>query len=73
MKTAVGPKRRSGPGYAVFAGLIAFKVAEYFIGTRVHSGGWGYLALIAIGGSLLILYFFMRIDQLGRPKGSGHE
>jgi FtsH-binding integral membrane protein len=64
MKTASGLRRKLAVGYFVFGGLIAVKIVEYFIGTRVHSGGWAYLAILAIVSSGLVLYFFMRIYQL---------
>ena len=64
MKAASGLKRKLRLGYAAFGGLIAIKVVEYFIGTRVHSWGWAYLAVPAIIATWLILYFFMHISQL---------
>ncbi len=57
-------KRKLALGYAVFGGLIAVKIVEYFIGTRIHRGGWAYLAILAIVSSWLIAYFFMHIYQL---------
>jgi len=63
MKTP-GLRRKLAIGYAVFGGLIAIKIVEYFIGTRIHGGGWAYLAILAIVSSWLILYFFMHIYQL---------
>ena len=64
MKTASGLRRKLAAGYAVFGGLIAAKIVEYLIGTRIHAGGWAYLAVLAIVSSGLVLYFFMHIYQL---------
>lgn len=64
MKTGSGLRRKLALGYAVFGGLIALKIVEYFVGTRIHSGGWAYLAILAIVSSWLVLYFFMHIYQL---------
>ena len=50
MKTP-GLRRKLAIGYAVFGGLIAIKIVEYFIGTRIHGGGWAYLAILAIVSS----------------------
>ena len=64
MKTGSCLRRKLALGYAVFGGLIALKIVEYFVGTRIHSGGWAYLAILAIVSSWLVLYFFMHIYQL---------
>ena len=72
MKTASTLKRKLAVGYAVFGGLIAIKIVEYFIGTRIHSGGWAYLAILAIISTWLIVYYFMHIYQL-RSRRKDHE
>jgi hypothetical protein len=64
MKTRSGLRRKLALGYAVFGSLIAIKIVEYFVGTRIHSGGWAYLAILAVVSSWLVLYFFMHIYQL---------
>ena len=64
MKTGSGLRSKLALGYAVIGGLIAIKIVEYFVGTRVHSGGWAYLAILAIVSSWLVLYFFMHIYRL---------
>jgi hypothetical protein len=70
MKTASVLRRKLALGYAVFGSLIVIKIVEYFVGTRIHSGGWAYLAILAIISSWLIFYFFMHIYQLrSRRKG----
>ncbi len=67
MKTA-GLRRKMMIGFAVFGALVAIKVVEYFVGTRVKSGGWPYLAVLAFAGAIPILYFFMHINDLGKSK-----
>ncbi len=53
-------------GYFVFGILIAIKVAEYLVATIFRSGAWPYLAVLALAGAWLILYYFMHIRQLWR-------
>lgn len=57
-------KQRLARGYAVFVSLVLILVAEYFIGTRVHSWGWPYLLALALAGASLISYFYMHIRQM---------
>ncbi len=64
MKNTQELKRKLAVGYAVFGGLIAIKIVEYFIGTRVRSGGWAPLAVLGILAAGLICYYFMHIYQL---------
>lgn len=72
MKSAQGLRRRLAVGYAVFGGLIAIKIVEYFIGTRMRSGGWAPLAVLGILAAGLICYYFMHIYQL-RVRGREHD
>ena len=65
---ASGLRRRLMIGFGVFGALAAIKVIEYFIGTRVKTGGWPYLVVLAFAGAIPILYFFMHINDLGKTK-----
>ncbi len=69
MRAARSLRRKLAIGYAVFGALIAMKIVEYFIGTRVHSGGWVYLLVLALVGVWLIAYYFMHINQLRHSQG----
>jgi hypothetical protein len=68
MKRSAGMRKRMSIGYAVFGALIVIKAFEYFIGTRVRSGGWMFLAVLAVAGAWMIVYYFMHIAQL-RARG----
>jgi hypothetical protein len=73
MKTKAGLKKKLNLGFAVIGALVAIKIVEYFLGTRLHPGAWPYLAVLALGGAILVLYFFMHIGQLGRGEGEDDE
>jgi len=68
-----GFKRRLSVGFAVFGALIGIKVVEYFFGTRIHSGAWPYLVVLAFAGAWLILSYFMHIGQLGESGSKDHD
>ena len=68
MRSVPGLKRMLALGYVVFGGLIVIKIVEYFIGSRMKSGGWVYLTVLSIAASWLILRFFMHIQQLKSGK-----
>ncbi len=72
MKTSA-LSRKLRIGLAVFGALVAIKVVEYFIGTRVKAGGWPYLAVLAFAGAIPIIYFFMHINDLGKSKDGEDE
>lgn len=67
MKTT-GLRRKLMIGFGVFGVLVAIKVIEYVVGTRVKTGGWPYLVVLAFAGAIPILYFFMHINDLGKTK-----
>ncbi len=69
----MGLKGRLRLGYIVFGVLVGMKVAEYLIGTRLRSGAWPYLAILAVVGAWSILYYFMHIHQLSGPRSKGDE
>ncbi len=73
MKTQDGLRRKLNVGFWVIGALIAMKIIEYFLGTRLHTGAWPYLAILALGGAILVLYFFMHIGQLGRGEKEHDE
>jgi len=63
-----GLRRKLMIGFGVFGALAVIKVIEYFVGTRVKTGGWPYLLVLAFAGAVSILYYFMHINDLGKTK-----
>ena len=61
-------KRKVRIGFVVLAVLVATKIVEYLVGTRLHSGALPYLALLAIVAVWPILYYFMHIGELRNPE-----
>lgn len=55
-------------GYVVFAVLIVIEIIEYAVGTRLRSGSWPYLGVLAVIGAWPILQYFMHIFELRRRK-----
>ncbi|MBI4282910.1 MAG: hypothetical protein HY663_00400 [Chloroflexi bacterium] len=68
-----GLKNKRRLGYVVIAALVVIKVAEYLLGTTMRSGALPYLAVLALAGAWCILYYFMHINQLWRPRGKDDE
>ena len=68
MKESSGLKSKFRLGYIVFVVLVATKIVEYLVGTRLHGGALPYLAILALIAVWPILYFFMHINELRRPK-----
>lgn len=55
-------------GYIVFGILIVIEIIEYGVGTRLRSGSWPYLGILAVIGAWPILRYFMHIFELRRRK-----
>ncbi len=55
-------------GFIVFGALMVIEIAEYVLGTRMKTGNWPYLGLLAIIGAWPILQYFMHIFDLRRHK-----
>ena len=55
-------------GFIVFGALMVIEISEYVLGTRMKSGNWPYLGLLAIIGAWPILQYFMHIFELWRRK-----
>lgn len=55
-------------GLGVLLALMVIEIAEFTLGNSMRSGAWPFLALLAIPGSGLIIYYFMHIAHLWRPK-----
>lgn len=68
-----GPGGRLRLGYIVFGALVGIKIAEYLLGTRFLRASWPYLAILALVGAWLILYYFMHIHQLWRGRSKDDE
>ncbi len=65
-RRSLGAKMRLG--YGVFGVLMAIELVEYAVGTRVRSGNWPYLAVLAVIGAWPILAYFMHIRQLRKGE-----
>lgn len=50
-------------GLWVFLTLMVVEIVEYIIGVSVQ-GSWPFLAVLALPGAGLIIYYFMHISQL---------
>ena len=61
-------KRVMRLGLWVFAALMVVEIIEYIIGVNVKVGNWPLLAVLAVPGAGLIIYYFMHIPQLWRRK-----
>ena len=55
-------------GLAVFGALVVIEIVEYAVGVTLRGGAWPYLAILAVVGAWPIVYYFMHILQLWRPK-----
>ena len=63
-----GSHKKAKTGYLVLAALLVIEIVEYLVGTLLTGGALPYLALLAIVGAWPILYYFMHIGELRRPK-----
>ncbi len=66
-------KGRLRLGYIVFGALVVAKIGEYLIVTQIGGGDWPYLAVLAVAGAGLIMYYFMHIRHLWRPGDKDNE
>lgn len=55
-------------GFFVFGALVTLDVVKYIVGVSVKSGSWPYMAIFAVTAASTILYFFMHISHLWRPR-----
>lgn len=55
-------------GLWVFLALMLVEIIEYVVGTRIKQGNWPLLAVLAVPGSGLIIYYFMHLAQLWRHE-----
>lgn len=55
-------------GLVVFVFLMVVEVVEYVVGVGLRSGATPLLALLAVPGAGLIVYYFMHIAQLWRAE-----
>jgi cytochrome c oxidase subunit IV len=55
-------------GLVIFVVLMVVEVVEYLIGVGLESGALALLALLAVPGAGLIVYYYMHISQLWRSE-----
>lgn len=55
-------------GFFVFGSLIVLEIIEYAVGVSMKRGAWPYLAVMAVVAAWPILYYFMHISHLWRPR-----
>ena len=55
-------------GLWVLAVLMVVEIVEYGSGVILKRGAWPVLAVLAIPGAGLIIYYFMHIPQLWRRE-----
>lgn len=65
-KSSQGDRMRLG--LVVFVLLMVVEVVEYVLGVGLRSGATALLALLAVPGAGLIVYYFMHISQLWRAE-----
>lgn len=51
-------------GLWVFFALMVVEIIEYIVGVSLKRGAWPFLAVLALPGAGLIIYYFMHISQL---------
>ncbi len=60
--------KRMRLGLIIFIVLMIVEVVEYFVGIGLDSRATIPLALLAVPGAGLIVYYFMHISQLWHPE-----